>query len=98
MRDDISVSKVIQPWVVPFQTSVRPGSLPEAAAAGNRFSEAWRGSQGPNSSWASRPRAPLVGRDADIARIQREWQEVFDGKGRVVLLSGKPRIGKARLA
>src|SRR5215831_8984014 len=42
--------------------------------------------------------SPLVGRDAELARIQSVWQTVLDGKGRLVLLSGEPGIGKTRLA
>jgi len=42
--------------------------------------------------------SPLVGRDLELGRIQRAWQAVLNGKGRVVLLSGEPGIGKTRLA
>jgi DNA-binding NarL/FixJ family response regulator len=41
---------------------------------------------------------PLVGRDAELATIRTAWQTVLDGKGRLVLLSGEPGIGKTRLA
>ena len=40
---------------------------------------------------------PLVGRDEEIALLLRRWQQVKDGEGHVVLLSGEPGIGKSRL-
>jgi class 3 adenylate cyclase/predicted ATPase len=40
---------------------------------------------------------PLVGRDEEIALLVRRWQQVKDGEGQVVLLSGEPGIGKSRL-
>ena len=40
---------------------------------------------------------PLVGRDEELALLLRRWQQAKSGKGRVVLLSGEPGIGKSRL-
>jgi predicted ATPase len=40
---------------------------------------------------------PLVGRDEEIALLLRRWQQVKDGEGHVLLLSGEPGIGKSRL-
>jgi class 3 adenylate cyclase/tetratricopeptide (TPR) repeat protein len=40
---------------------------------------------------------PLVGRGEEIALILRRWQQVKDGEGQVLLLSGEPGIGKSRL-
>ena len=40
---------------------------------------------------------PLVGRDEEIALLLRRWQQVKDGEGHVVLVSGEPGIGKSRL-
>jgi class 3 adenylate cyclase len=40
---------------------------------------------------------PLVGRDEELALLLRRWQQVKDGEGHVVLLSGEPGIGKSRL-
>ena len=40
---------------------------------------------------------PLVGRDEEIALLLRQWQQVKDGEGHIVLLSGEPGIGKSRL-
>lgn len=42
--------------------------------------------------------APLVGREEELDLLLRRWQQVKDGEGRVVLLSGEPGIGKSRLA
>jgi class 3 adenylate cyclase/tetratricopeptide (TPR) repeat protein len=41
---------------------------------------------------------PLVGRDRDINLLLRYWAEAKAGRGRVVLLSGEPGIGKSRIA
>jgi class 3 adenylate cyclase len=41
---------------------------------------------------------PLVGRDEEIELLQRRWEQAKSGKGRVVLISGEPGVGKSRLA
>jgi class 3 adenylate cyclase/tetratricopeptide (TPR) repeat protein len=41
---------------------------------------------------------PLVGRDEELAMLERRWQQATTGEGCVVLLSGEPGIGKSRLA
>ncbi|WP_179294613.1 adenylate/guanylate cyclase domain-containing protein [Mesorhizobium sp. WSM3879] len=40
---------------------------------------------------------PLVGREDEIELLQRQWHCAKSGKGRVVLMSGEPGIGKSRL-
>jgi class 3 adenylate cyclase/predicted ATPase len=40
---------------------------------------------------------PLVGREQEAQLLLERWQQVKDGQGRVVLLSGEPGIGKSRL-
>ena len=40
---------------------------------------------------------PLVGRDEDMELLLRRWRQAAAGKGRVLLLSGEPGIGKSRL-
>ncbi len=40
---------------------------------------------------------PLVGRKQEIALLQDCWEEVTEGVGRVVLLSGEAGVGKSRL-
>jgi DNA-binding NtrC family response regulator len=41
---------------------------------------------------------PLVGRDEELALLQRRWQQANGGEGCVVLVSGEPGIGKSRCA
>jgi predicted ATPase len=43
-------------------------------------------------------RIPLVGRDEELALLQRRWQQAKSGAGCVVVVSGEPGIGKSRLA
>jgi TOMM system kinase/cyclase fusion protein len=40
---------------------------------------------------------PFVGRDAEIGDLYRLWDEAKAGRGRVVVVSGEPGIGKSRL-
>jgi tetratricopeptide (TPR) repeat protein len=42
--------------------------------------------------------AGLVGREVEVAGIQRAWRNVVAGNGRIVLVSGEPGVGKTRLA
>jgi tetratricopeptide (TPR) repeat protein len=42
--------------------------------------------------------APLVGRGEEIDLLKRRWEQAKAGEGRVLLISGEPRIGKSRLA
>src|SRR5215831_8197869 len=40
---------------------------------------------------------PLVGREQEVALLRERWEQVQDGLGQVVLLSGEAGIGKSRL-
>ena len=40
---------------------------------------------------------PLIGREHEFGLLRERWQQVRDGAGQVVLLSGEPGIGKSRL-
>jgi class 3 adenylate cyclase/tetratricopeptide (TPR) repeat protein len=40
---------------------------------------------------------PLVGRDEEVALVQRRWDQAKTGTGQVVLISGEAGIGKSRL-
>jgi class 3 adenylate cyclase/predicted ATPase len=41
---------------------------------------------------------PLVGREQEMGLLVDRWEQVKEGRGQVVLLSGEPGIGKSRLA
>ncbi len=41
---------------------------------------------------------PLVGREQEVGLLFDRWEQVKEGRGQVVLLSGEPGIGKSRLA
>jgi predicted ATPase len=45
----------------------------------------------------SRGLTPLVGREQEVALLLERWEQVRDGVGQVVLLSGEAGIGKSRL-
>jgi class 3 adenylate cyclase/predicted ATPase len=42
-------------------------------------------------------RTPLVGREAEVARLLERWSRVKEGMGQTVILSGEAGIGKSRL-
>jgi predicted ATPase len=58
---------------------------------------------GANPSWAGVDIAgrsgltPLVGREQEVALLLERWEQVEEGQGQVVVLSGEPGIGKSRL-
>jgi class 3 adenylate cyclase/predicted ATPase len=46
---------------------------------------------------ARRGLTPLVGREHEQGLLRERWEQVKDGAGQIVLLSGEPGIGKSRL-
>ena len=44
------------------------------------------------------PQPPLVGREAELARLRAHWDDACAGRGRIVVLAGPAGIGKTRLA
>ncbi|MEE8304808.1 MAG: adenylate/guanylate cyclase domain-containing protein, partial [Candidatus Tectomicrobia bacterium] len=40
---------------------------------------------------------PLIGRESEVTLLLERWEQVKDGQGQVVLLSGEAGIGKSRL-
>lgn len=42
--------------------------------------------------------APLLGRSEEIELLLRRWRDAAQGKGRVVVLTGEPGIGKSHIA
>ena len=46
---------------------------------------------------ATRGLTPLVGRESETTLLLERWEQVKDGQGQVILLSGEAGIGKSRL-
>jgi DNA-binding SARP family transcriptional activator/predicted ATPase len=68
---------------------------PPVPGAPHRFREPPR--KGRTETWGSRPGRLLVGRDGEIERLRRLLDAVLAGRRRVVLVSGRPGIGKTTL-
>jgi class 3 adenylate cyclase/predicted ATPase len=54
-------------------------------------------SQASNSLEVKATLTPLVGREQEVGLLLNRWEQVKEGRGQVVLLSGEPGIGKSRL-
>jgi len=39
----------------------------------------------------------FAGRDNDLARLAQQWQQVANGRGRAIIVTGRRRVGKSRL-
>lgn len=48
--------------------------------------------------FATAAKAPLVGRDCELGRLRRAWEEAKAAGPQLVVVSGEPGIGKTRLA
>jgi DNA-binding SARP family transcriptional activator/class 3 adenylate cyclase len=74
----------------------RIGGLPRSVEAWQVHGE----TTGISRFEARRTRAlsPFVGRQEEMERLLRRWDQAKRGEGRVVLLSGEPGIGKSRIA
>jgi len=55
------------------------------------------GAQSRLDAASSRGLTPLVGREREVDLLLERWEQVKDGPGQVVLLSGEAGIGKSRL-
>ena len=51
----------------------------------------------PSGVGAWRRLTPFVGREPELARLRRTWEEAVLGRGRLVDIAGDPGIGKSRL-
>jgi class 3 adenylate cyclase len=54
-------------------------------------------SAGVRSAIAADAARPMVGRERELGHLLDRWEEVQDGRGQVVLVSGEPGMGKSRL-
>jgi class 3 adenylate cyclase/predicted ATPase len=70
-----------------FAEPVRAWQVLRASAIASRF----------EALHANAALTPLVGRSEELELLQRRWEQVKAGDGRVLLLSGEPGIGKSRL-
>lgn len=69
----------------------------ETARLAERIREARVGRRIVSAPAAARPRAPLVGRGADLAALAAAWDRARAGRGQVVIIEGEPGEGKSRL-
>ena len=69
-----------------FSTPVRAWRVVGEAAAESRFDAAHAAGM-----------TPLVGREEEIGLLVKRWDQVKDGVGQVVLLSGEAGVGKSRI-
>ena len=70
---------------------------PELARLVERIREARVGRRILAAPPAARPRAPLLGRAAELAAGVAAWERTKAGRGQVVLVQGEPGEGKTRL-
>jgi class 3 adenylate cyclase len=63
----------------------RDGSVEAAVLAGPRERDQWS------------PRTRLVGRESEVAQFEELLHELHLGRGRILILTGEPGIGKTRL-
>jgi class 3 adenylate cyclase len=52
----------------------------------------------PDATLVGGHRSPLIGREAELARAAQAAEQAREGRGRVLVISGEPGIGKTRLS
>ncbi|HME26743.1 MAG TPA: AAA family ATPase [Acetobacteraceae bacterium] len=77
-----------------YATPVRAWTVLRESATDSRFEALRSGGQVLRSGGE----VPLFGRDEQLALLLHRWDQVRQGKGHVILLSGQEGIGKSRLA
>ena len=66
-------------------------------AAQTRLYQVERASGARSRIEAAKRLTPMVGRHAELARLQALWLQAKDGRGQALLIQGEPGIGKSRL-
>ncbi len=77
------------------QLSTEPA--PETRRLVERVREARVGQRVLATPSGARPRAPLIGRSAEVARLTAAWERARGGLAGIVLIEGEPGEGKTRL-
>ena len=94
LRDELgttpgAAARAVHERLLAGEASAPPASRPAVAAPVAPV---------PLPSLLARERGALVGRDAELERLQRVWQEAHGGERQLAVLAGGPGIGKTRLA
>jgi predicted ATPase len=86
--DDIGLNKLTKPA---FEFIISPRQTRHVITVGDS------GIQSRLDIVAARGLTPLVGRESEVTLLVERWEQVKDGNGQVMLLSGEAGIGKSRL-
>jgi predicted ATPase/DNA-binding winged helix-turn-helix (wHTH) protein len=81
------------------ESALAPRVIRTVSRHGYRIVDAAERERAPAAASAvERAGDPFVGRDAELAALERAWGEARTGRGRVAVISGEAGIGKTRLA
>jgi DNA-binding SARP family transcriptional activator/DNA-binding transcriptional ArsR family regulator len=80
-----------------FECAEPQGMPASGAAKARRVYRVKRANSARSRLDAATRLTPMVGRDAELARLQALWRQAKAGQGHALLLQGEPGIGKSRL-
>ncbi|HEY2805326.1 MAG TPA: AAA family ATPase [Gemmatimonadales bacterium] len=79
------------------QLGTEPDAATERLAAQVRKDRQWRDQSAPARSGAATRRAPLAGRDGELARLVDAWQATVAGRSGAAVIRGPAGAGRTRL-
>lgn len=100
------VRDIAQPGTIIVTQAIR--ALASSAFAMEKAGESFHGQElflvsvgppdvGTTRGWEAGNQTRFVGREDELAHLQRRWKRVLDEEGQFVLIRGEPGIGKSRL-